>query len=425
MLNEQLQSMVDYLQRERGVDREIVLQAIESAMENAARKDSESEEEEFRIEIDRKTLDMKAFAQKQVVSPPAVTDRQIALDDARKINPAARIGETVEVTVPTRKLGRIAAQTARQTIMQKLRQAEKDRIYELFKDRVGDIVTGVVRRFEKSDVFIEIENAEAVMPGRQRIPIEEYEVGERIRAHIAQVTNEASGPRIELSRNHPDFVRRLFELEVSEIADGTVEIMGIAREAGYRSKVAVLCHDEHIDPVGACVGIRGMRVKNIVRELSGEKIDIVRWSDDIKKLVANSLAPAKLSSIEIDEETRTVRVLVDPDQLSLAIGKRGQNARLTAKLTGWRVDIERKESEEEKDFERKIQEAVESLAAIEGIGFERAEKLVSAGFLSQEGILMAEIGDIAEEVEGITAGEAEEVWHAVAAAHEKEHGELE
>jgi transcription termination/antitermination protein NusA len=392
-MNAELSAVVEYMERERGVDRETIIEAIESSLQAAANK-KDFGEDQLRIEIDRKTFDIKAY----------------------KVLPSG-----LEIESTPRNFGRIAAQTAKQTIMQKIRMAEKQRIYEDFKDRTGEIVTGTVVRFDRSDVIIELDNTEAVMPSKERVPTEEYEPGERIRAFIMNIRDRERGPEIVLSRNHPDFVRRLFELEVSEIADGTMEIKGIAREAGYRSKVAVISHDERVDPVGACVGMRGMRVKNIVRELSGEKIDIVRWSDDIKVLITNALAPARLKEVDVDEETRTVRVTVDPDQLSLAIGKRGQNARLTSKLTGWRVDIQK--DEESMDFEERVAVAVTKLAAIPGIGDELAESLVYAGFLTLEGILAAEMSDL-QGIEGVSAEQARQVWAAAEAAYVKEHGEI-
>jgi N utilization substance protein A len=402
----------------------VIIEAIESALETASRKTDELED--VRVAIDRKTLALKAYIHKKVVIPPAICDDQIALNDARRINPLAAVGDLVEVEADRRVLavlGRISAQTAKQTIMQKLRAAEKEKIFEQYKGSVGDIVMGTVRRFERNDVVIELEFGEALMPSKERIITEDYAQGERIRAYVVAVKNKVNGPEITLSRSHPNFVRRLFELEASEIADGTVEIMAIAREAGFRTKMAVQCHDEHVDPVGACVGMRGMRVKNIVRELNGEKVDIVRWSDNIKTLVTNALAPAKLSAVTVDEPTHTVTVLVEADQLSLAIGKRGQNARLTAKMTGWRVDIQKKEHLEELDFEQQIERAVETLAKVDGVGYETAEKLVFAGFLTMEGIMAADISDLAE-IEEFTAEEAQQIWKAVEKAYETEHGKI-
>ena len=379
--------------------------------------------ERLRVQIDRNSLDIKAFATKKVVI--AVRDRynEVSLAEARRADPNAQLDEMIEIESTPRNFGRIAAQTAKQTILQKIRQAEKSNIFDVYKDRAGEIITGAVRRFERSTVIVDLDHgAEGVMPSKERVPTEEYEIGERIRAYIIHVEEREAGQDILLSRSHPDFVRRLFELEVSEISDGTMEIKGIAREAGYRSKVAVISHDERVDPVGACVGIRGMRVKNIVRELNGEKIDIVRWSDDIKTLVTNSLAPAKLKSIDIDEPTHTVSVTVDADQLSLAIGKRGQNARLTSKLIGWRVDI--KKDEEDMDFEERVAAAAAKLAMIDGIGDEWAEKLVYAGFLSIEGVMAAEIADLLEVIEDITPEQAQSLWSAAEKAYTAQHGEI-
>ncbi|MDF7823202.1 transcription termination factor NusA [Pontiellaceae bacterium B12227] len=389
----ELKAVVEYMESERGVEREVIIRAIELALQSVGEKNGEVDEN-LRIEIDRKTFERKAYRR--------LTD-----------------GSEIATTPPH--MGRIAAQTAKQVIMQKIRNAEKEIIFEEYKDRIGEIITGTVTRFDRSDVVIELEHGEAIMPSKERVPTEEYEVGERVRALVLNVRERERGPEIVLSRNHPDFVRCLFEIEVSEISDGTMDIKGIAREAGYRSKVAVISHDERVDPVGACVGMRGMRVKNIVRELSGEKIDIVRWSDDIKTLITNALAPARLKHVEADADTQTVQVTVEPDQLSLAIGKRGQNARLTSKLTGWRVDIQK--DEESMDFEERVAVAVTKLAAIEGIGDEYAEKLVFSGFLTLEGILAAEMGDLSS-IEGISPEQAKSIWYAAEVEYIKEHGEI-
>ncbi len=422
-MNSELSAVVGYMERERGVDRETIIEAIESALQNVADKNA-GDAENLRVNIDRTTLDIKAFATKKIVVAVDDRYREVSLAEARRSQPHAQLDEMIEIESTPRNFGRIAAQTAKQTILHKIRQAEKSNVYEIYKDRAGEIVTGSVRRFERSTVVIDLDNgAEGVMPSKERVPTEEYEVGERIRAYIVHVEEREAGPEILLSRSHPDFVRRLFELEVSEISDGTMEIKGIAREAGYRSKVAVISHDERVDPVGACVGIRGMRVKNIVRELNGEKIDIVRWSEDTKALATNSLAPAKLQSVDIDEPTHTVTVTVDGDQLSLAIGKRGQNARLTSKLIGWRVDIQK--DEEAMDFEERVAAAVSKLALIDGIGDEWAEKLVYAGFLSIEGLMAAEITDLLDVIEDITPQQAQALWAAAEKAYTAQHGDIE
>ncbi len=339
---------------------------------------------------------------------------EIALADAKKIDPEVEVGGEVEVEVTPANLGRIAAQTAKQAITQRIRQAEREIVFDEYKDRAGDIVSGAVRQFNRSDIIIDLGRAEAVLPSRERVPTEEYQIGDRIRAYVLSVQNNQVGPSITLSRSHPDFVRRLFELEVSEISDGVVEIKGIAREPGYRTKIAVASSDPRVDPVGACVGMRGMRVKNIVRELSGEKIDIIRWSEDIKTYVVNALSPAKLAKVEVHpgETERMISVIADPDQLSLAIGKRGQNVRLSAKLIGWKIDIKKDESAI--SFEEKVTMAIENLASIDGISDETAQLLVGAGFLSEEGILAAEPKDLAEMLE-VDVETAQAVYSAVEA----------
>ncbi len=420
-MNSELQAVIDYMERERGIERETLLEAVESALLSASRK-SVGPSRDLRIEIDRKSLDIKALANKQVVQKVTNPELEIDMFDARReVKPDAQIGDFVEVEITPDNFGRIAAQTAKQAIMQKTRQAEKDRIMGEHPGRDGDIVSGVVRRFDRHDVVVDLGRAEGLMPSRERVPTEEFQVGDRIRAFLVAVKSMPQGPEIILSRSHPDFVRRLFELEVTEISDSTVEIKGIAREAGFRSKVAVISNDEKVDPVGACVGLRGIRVKNIVRELGGEKIDIVRWHDNIKTFVGNALAPAKLGKIEIDEATHTVQVTVDPDQLSLAIGKKGQNARLTAKLTGWKIDILK--NEPELSFEDKVAQAVNGLAQIDGVSEEMAESLVQGGFLTMEGILAAEVADL-ELIDGFNAVTAEDVKRAAEVRYEKLHGKI-
>lgn len=407
-MNSELLAVAEYMERERGIDRETLLSAVESALLSASKK-SFGQAQEIRISIDRKTCDVHAFSQLTVVEQVKNQNDEIALGAARIIKPGVNLGETMEVEVTPRDFGRIAAQTAKQAILQKIRQVEREKTFDEYKDRVGDIVSGTVRRFERSDVIVDLGRAEAILTAKERVPTEQYLAGDRIRALILNVENAPGGTLISLSRSHPDFVRRLFELEVSEINDKTVEIRAIAREAGFRSKIAVLSHDEKVDPVGACVGLKGIRVKNIVRELSGEKIDIVRWSDDIKTFVTNALAPAKLIRLTIDEAMRTVNIIVDSDQLSLAIGKKGQNARLTAKLTGWKIDIQKEETDI--SFEEKVAQAVASMASVEGIGEANAELLVQSGFLTLEGILAAELEDI-EAIEGITPEVAKQIRDA-------------
>lgn len=407
-MNSELLAVAEYMERERGIDRETLLSAVESALMTASKK-SFSQAQEIRISIDRKTCDVRAFAQLRVVEQVKAPHDEIAIGAARIIKPSINLGEVMEVEVTPRDFGRIAAQTAKQAILHKIRQVEKEKTFDEYKDRKGDIVSGTVRRFERSDVIIDLGRAEAILPSKERVPTEQYVAGDRIRALVLNVENAPNGTQIILSRSHPDFVRRLFELEVSEINDKTVEIKAIAREAGFRSKIAVISNDDKVDPVGACVGLKGIRVKNIVRELSGEKIDIVRWSDDVKTFVTNALAPAKLVRLNVDEDMHTVNIIVDSDQLSLAIGKKGQNARLTAKLTGWKIDIQKEETDI--SFEEKVAQAVASLAAVDGIGEQYAELLVQSGFLTLEGIMAAEVEDL-ESIEGITPEVARQIREA-------------
>jgi N utilization substance protein A len=415
-MNGDLIAGIEYLEREKGIDKEILISAIENAILSASKK-SIGPARDVRVVIDRKTGDIKAFAQVTVVERVRTVHEEISLNKARDLKPGAQLGEILEIEVTPKDFGRIAAQTAKQAMMQKIRQAEKDKLLDEYKDRVSDIVSGTVRRFERSDVIVDLGRAEALLPQKERVPTEEYQPGDRIRSLLLAIETTPHGPEIILSRSHPNFVKRLFELEVSEIADKTVEIKAIAREAGYRTKIAVISHDEKVDPVGACVGMRGMRVKNIVRELNGEKIDIIRWDKDVKTFVGNALSPAKLKNIQVFTDQQRVVVTVDEDQLSLAIGKKGQNVRLTNKLTGWKIDIE-KSVTAEVGMDEKIKHAVASLMALPGVTPELADKLVHHGFTGIEGIIAAELTDLME-VEGITEALAKQIHEAAAAAHEK------
>jgi len=419
MANDGLLNVIESLAQERNLDQETLLLAIESALVSAAKK-SIGPNGEYRVEIDRKSGEMRVFHRLEVVEKVVAKDLQISLEKARKQKPDIHLGAFVEFRVESEKeFGRIAAQTARQTIMHKIREAEKERVFSDYKDRAGSIVRGTVRRFDRNDVIIELETAEAVMPSSERVPTEEYQVGDSIQAFVLAVKSQNRGPEIVLSRSHPDFVRKLFEREVTEISDGSVEIMGIAREAGFRSKVSVRSAEENIDPVGACVGMRGIRVKSIVRDLGGEKVDIVRYFPDIRKYVAAALAPAKLAKVEEDAITHRIKVIVDEDQLSLAIGKKGQNARLTSKLTGWKIDIQKDEAK--MDFGERVALAINDLAAVQGISREQAEGLVGAGFLTPEGIMAADLEDLAG-IEGMTKATAHEVKGAAEKYYEKIHG---
>jgi N utilization substance protein A len=380
-MSNELLTMLEYLERERGISRDTLLQAMQEAIIKAAGKGFGGYTRELRVEISPKTGKIRGVANVLVVEKVTNPQEEMLLARAQVIKPGIQPGDTLEVEVEPAAFGRIAAGVARNAIMSSIRRVEKERIYEEFKDRAGDIVSGTVRRFVKSDVIFDLGKFEAVMPSRERVITEDYSVGDRLRAYVVAVENGKDGPQIILSRSHPNFVRKLFQLEVSEIADGTVQLKGIAREAGVRTKVAVASADSKVDPVGACVGMRGARVKNIVRELNNEKVDIIKWSDDPKEFVVEALKPAKIKSIEINEADKRVKVTVDEDQLSIAIGKKGQNARLTAKLTGWEVDIE-KDASKEQAFESQVSSATEAFKTQLGLDEDTAAKLVQNGIPS-------------------------------------------
>ena len=392
-MNADFLAVLDYWEKEKGIARDVLMAAVQESLVAAAKK-AVGPARELRVAIDPKTGDIRAYA-KLVVSERVISKHdQISLFDARRIKADAQLGEEVEKEVTPAGFGRIASQFAKQALVQQLRRAEKQLIFAEFKDRVGDIVSGVVRRFDRSDVAVDLGKYEALLPNRERVPTEEYQVGERIRCYVKAVEQGMYGPEIILSRSDPRFVIKLFQLEVSEVNDGTIEIKGIAREPGFRTKLAVWTRDQKVDPVGACVGLRGQRVKNVVRELNNEKVDIIRWDPNVRNYITNALAPAQLKTFEIDEANRRVKIHVSEDQLSLAIGKRGQNARLTSKLTGWHVDIEA-EMVVTKGFEEKVAEAVQMLAAIPGISSEQADLLVHHGLTRLEDLLQADESDLA------------------------------
>ena len=415
-MNSEFIAMLDYLERERGIKREVLIEAVSNALLSASKK-AVGPARELRIDINPKTGVIRALANLVVVEKVVNEHDEISLSKARKVKADAQIGEVLEVEVTPKDFGRIAAQTAKQAMMQRIRQAEKEMIYDEFKDRAGEIVSGTVRRFERSDVIIDLGKFEAVMPLRERVSTEDYNIGDRIRAYVVAVENGTRGPEIIISRSHPNFVRRLFELEVSEIADRTVEIRGIAREAGYRTKIAVFSANEKVDPVGACVGMKGARVKNIVRELNNEKVDIIRWSADPKEFVLEALKPAKIKSVELVPEKKVINIKADEDQLSLAIGKRGQNARLTSRLTGWDINIEKDESAAQV-FENRVSAAAKVLAGALKIEESVARTLVKGGFASVDAFLDVEPQDIADSV-GIDLEKAKSIQEAARKEHEK------
>lgn len=411
-MKDELLSLFEYYEVEKGIKPEVMKEALETALQSALRKKI-GPARELRVSVDPYKGDIRAYSSLIVVDRVENPYDEIDIFTARRIKPEINVEDELEVDITPSDLGRIAAQTAKQTMLQKLRQAEKEMIYDEFKDRAGDIVSGTVRRFERGDVWIDLGKFEGIMPQRERVNTEEYNAGDRIRVYVVAVENGSRGPEIILSRSHPNFVRRLFESEVSEIADRTVEIKALAREPGFRTKVAVYSEDEKVDPVGACVGLRGARVKNIVNELNKEKVDIIRYSHDLRAFVEDALKPAKIKNMVIDEEEKTIRVYVDEEELSKAIGRRGQNVRLTTRLVGWDVQVQKDESAHEA-FEKKITEAADAITAA-GVSVEQASELVRNGLTTIESIANeADEVDLAD-ILGIEMDAAKELHQKVQA----------
>ncbi|GGE46235.1 transcription termination/antitermination protein NusA [Pullulanibacillus camelliae] len=334
------------LEKDKGVSKDVIIDALEAALISAYKRNY-NQAQNVRVDINDQSGTIKVFAQKDVVEEVEDARLQISLDEAHNISPQYAIGDIIEIEVTPRNFGRIAAQTAKQVVTQRVREAERGVIYSEYIDREDDIMTGIVQRQDHRYIYVDLGRLEALLPASEQMPTESYHPHDRIKVYITKVENTTKGPSVLVSRTHPGLLKRLFELEVPEIYDGTVEIKSIAREAGDRSKIAVHAEDPEVDPVGSCVGQRGTRVQAIVDELKGEKIDIVRWSEDPTEYVANALSPSKVVDVIVDEEEKATTVIVPDYQLSLAIGKRGQNARLAAKLTGWKIDIKSESDAEE------------------------------------------------------------------------------
>jgi N utilization substance protein A len=407
-MSSEILSVLEYMEKEKGIPRAEMISTIANALKTAAQKGVNSGQE-LRIDINPRNGQLQAWCLLKVVDSVSNPRTELHVEKAQALKPGAVIGEVLEKAIDPSSLGRIAAQTARQAVMQRLRQFEKDRIFDDFKDQVGNIVTGTVRRRERNDLFIDLGKAEAVMPAKEQVPGEEYQPGERIRCLLLEIQSTPRGPEIVLSRASSRFVRRLFELEVTEVADGTVKIEAFAREPGYRTKIAVTSTDPKVDPVGACVGARGARVKTIVRELGGEKIDIIKFFADPREMVIEALKPAVPREIVLDDKARRILLRVANDDLAIAIGRKGQNARLTSRLVGWRIDIEEFRAvgaDPEGDAKRK-------LVAGLGVAEDLALRLVKAGFVSLELFEGVEAADL--EGAGFSPEEAALVIQRVAA----------
>ena len=425
-----LMQVIDQIGREKGIEKSILLDAVGAAILSASRKSLPVAQAalDLRVDFDGKLGQFVLYAVRKVVEEPTSSKVEISLAEAQQINSGAQIGDEVKtpVPVPASSFGRIAAQSAKQVIIQRVREAERDSVFQTFKEKEGELVHGVVQRVIKGNAILNIGKAEAILPLREQLPREEFRVGDRVRAYILDVKKTSKGSQIVVSRTHPGFLKRLFELEVPEIYEGIVEVKVAVREAGERAKIAVASKDSNVDPVGACVGYRGARVQAIVRELMGEKIDIVPWREDPAAFVKAALAPAEVQRATGESDTRTLRVVVADDQLSLAIGKRGQNARLAAKLVGWKVDI-KSTSELQREAQAILtgmmgggearseaspsdppEEALERFVSLPGVGEKLAARLVATGYTSLQGLADATL-EALQEIEGIGPKSAERI----------------
>src|SRR5690242_10298613 len=400
--------VADTVAREKSIDREQVLEAMEQALQKAA-KAKYGHEHDIRAHIDRQNGEIQLGRYRQVADPIENEATQISIEDAAAKNPDAKLGDFIVDALPPIEFGRINAQTAKQVIVQRVREAERKRQYNEYKDRVGEIVNGIVKRVEFGNVTVDLGRAEAILRRDECIPRESFKVSDRVRAYIYDVREETRGPQIFLSRTHPQFMAKLFAQEVPEIYDGIIEIKAVARDPGSRAKIAVISNDSSIDPVGACVGMRGSRVQAVVAELQGEKIDIIPWSQDPATFVVNALAPAEVAKVVLDEEARRIEVVVPDDQLSLAIGRRGQNVRLASQLTGWDIDIltEAEESERrQEEFRTRSKMFIDALDVDDVI----AHLLVTEGFTSVEEVAFVAVEELAsvESFDETVAGELQQ-----------------
>ena len=383
-----LTRMIDQVCREKGVERAVLIEALEEAVKAAARK-KYGPDYDLEVSHNDELGEIEVFEFKEVVEDVTSEHVQISLEDAHKIDPESEIGDSLGVKMDTDTFGRIAAQSAKQVIMQRLKEAERHIVYDDFKDRRGEIINGIVQRFDRGSIVVNLGRTEAELPSKEQVPKESYKQGDRIRAYILDVRQFSRGPQIILSRTHPNFVSTLFENEVPEITEGIVQIIQVAREPGSRTKIAVTSKDSDVDPVGACVGMKGRRVQAVVQELRGEKIDIITWDNDPAKFICNALAPAEIVRVIVDEGNHSMEIVVPDDQLSLAIGKKGQNVRLASRLTGWKLDVT-----SETNYNQTLKDGYKSLLDLPGVGEKRASDLYDEGFRSAEDVAGAMVEDL-------------------------------
>lgn len=412
----QILSVLEYMEKEKGISRSEMIETISEAIRLAALK-SINAGYDVRIEINPKNGNLQAWAIFEVVDSLSDPKTQIHISKALLIDENAEVGSVIEKEINPALLGRIAAQTTRHAIMQKIRSFERDKLCDNFKGRIGDIVLGTVRNIDDGNVYIDIDGASAIMPFRECIRGEEFSIGEQIRCLLLKIDPINRDAELVVSRSHVNFVKRLLEIEVSEIADGSVIIRGIAREAGYRTKICVDTNDKNIDPVGACVGARGIRIKSIVRELNGEKVDVIRYYDDPEKLLYEAIKPAVPKNVRIDNDERRIYFEVSEDDLAIAIGKRGLNAKLTSRMMNWRLDISKEDSPVHEDFEDKLGSAVAGLSGIPGIDDQTAQELVKMGFTDIDTFEDVKVDDLVDA--GFDEEKAKKILDSIQNFHKK------
>lgn len=394
-----IKRVVDQVSRDKGIDREVLIKALQEALGSAAKKKFGGKID-IEVSYNEETGELEVFQFKDVAEEVVEPDLQISLEEGRKLDPECEVGDSLGTKLDTATFGRIAAQSAKQVIIQKMKDAERDAVYSSFIDRKGEIINGIVQRIDRNEIIVSLGQTEGVLPYKEQVPKETYRRGDRIRAYIADVLYETRGPQIVLSRTHPNFLINLFKTEVPEISEGIVAIMGASREPGIRAKIAVTSNDADIDPVGACVGMKGSRVQNVVQELRGEKIDIISWHIDPAKFVCNALAPAEISRVIIDEENNSMEVIVPDEFLSIAIGRKGQNVRLASKLTKWHLDVT-----SESRYSEAMQSGYDSLTSLPGVGISLADALYEKGFYSAEELSHAMVEDLVQ-IRGIAEEKA-------------------
>ncbi len=384
-----IKRVIDQVSREKGIDAEVLINTLKEAIVSAARKKI-GPRADIEVHYDEKSGDVEVFHFKEVVEEVEYSDSELTLDEGLEFDPECEIGDSLGIRIDTEEFGRIAAQSAKQVIIQKMREAERNAVYENFIHKRGKIINGIVQRFDRGSIVVNLGQADAVLRPREQMPKENYKRGDRIRAYVVDVLEESKGAQVLLSRTHPEFLVELFKTEVPEVAEGIVSIRAAARVPGTRAKIAVSSIDSDVDPVGACVGMKGNRVQNIVQELRGEKIDIVQWSPDIARFVCNALSPAEIARVIIDEDNQSMEVIVNDEYLSIAIGKGGQNVSLACEITGWHLEVT-----SEEDYSREVKEGYDSLMKLSNVGLPMAEVLFKAGFSSLLDVMDALEEDVA------------------------------